>query len=161
MKLKKIYINKYIKRGVCILFFMSTVYTVSLADSLTDVKQSIISQSRALGVEPAIMLSIAKAESGFNQSAIGSGGTVGVFQLHTDTAKKMGCNPYIMEENVKCGILYYKKLYEMFNSTQLAVAAYNAGPEGIKRANYKVPLYSQKFVSKIMSDYDFYKKQSF
>ena len=54
--------------------------------------------------------------------------------------------------------MYYKKMYDIFGSTELAVAAYNVGPEAVKRCNNTVPKHTKPFVSKIMSDYMIYKK---
>ena len=69
-----------------------------------EVKQNIIKQAKAIGVEPAIVLSIAKAESGFNQSAKSASGHIGVFQLSHHTAKRMELDPYKLDDNVKGGI---------------------------------------------------------
>ena len=122
-----------------------------------DVKQNIIKQAKAMGVEPAIVLSIAKTESGFNQAAKSTGGHIGVFQLSHSTAKHLGLNPYNLDDNIKGGITYYKKMYDRFGSIELAVAAFNSGPEAIRRNNNSIPKHSQKFVSRIMSDYRVYK----
>ena len=135
----------------------SFVFGTKLFAATTDeVKQNIINQAKTMGVEPAIVLSIAKTESGFNQAARGSGGHIGVFQLSRATAKHMGINPYNLDDNIKGGILYYKKMYNIFGSRELAVAAYNVGPEAVKRCNNTVPKHSRPFVSKIMSDYKYY-----
>lgn len=130
--------------------------TQAICATVAEVKQSIIKQSNAMGVEPAIMLSIAKTESGFRQEARG-GGAIGVFQLLPSTAKKLGINPYIMEDNIKGGILYYKNMYKTFGSMELAVAAYNVGPDRIKRSNNTVPACAKNFVARIMKDYRYYK----
>ena len=148
---------KIIKKGFIALLLYSTLVCSVFAGNAEAVKQNIIQQSKAMGVEPAIMLSIAKTESGFNQSAIGAGGHIGVFQLSGATAKNMGLNPHNLDENIKGGITYYKNMYAMFGSMELAIAAYNCGPEAIKRCNYTIPKHSQHFVSKIMSDYKYYK----
>lgn len=149
--------KKIVIRGFLVLFSCLFTLNVSFGASIEDVKQNIISQAKSMGVEPAIVLSIAKAESGFNQSAKGAGGHIGVFQLSHMTAKHMGLNPYNLDDNIKGGITYYKNLYDRFGSIELAVAAYNAGPEAVKRNNNKIPKHSQYFVSKIMSDYKDYK----
>ena len=72
----------------------------------------------------------------------------------------MGLNPYNLEDNIKGGIIYYKNMYKSFGSMELAVAAYNAGPDAIKRNNNKIPSYSQGFVTRIMEDYNYYKTQN-
>ena len=125
-------------------------------ESVEEVKQAIIKQSTEMGVEPAIMLSIAKIESGFNQNAKGASVTIGVFQLMPATAKNMGYNPYNLDENIKAGITYYKNMYKQFGSMELAVAAYNSGPLAVKRIN-AVPQHSRPFVNKVMADYRYYK----
>lgn len=106
-----------------------------------------------MGVDPAIALSIARTESGFRHEARSSHGAVGVFQLMPSTARRMGYNPYSLNENIKAGITYYKKMYNMFGSVELALAAYNAGPGNVKKYN-SVPPYGEtrRFVSKIMTD---------
>ena len=126
----------------------------------TEVKQAIIKQAKEMGVEPAIVLSIAKAESGFRQEARGAGGTIGVFQLMPATARNMGLNAYDLNDNIKGGIQYYKSMYKTFGSMELAVAAYNTGPVAIKRNNYKIPKHAQGFVNRIMADYRYYKTQN-
>ena len=128
------------------------------SESIEEVKQAIIKQSTDMGVEPAIMLSIAKIESGFNQNAKGASGTIGVFQLMPATAKNMGYNPYNLDENIKAGITYYKNLYKQFGSMELAVAAYNSGPVAVKRIN-AVPHHSRHFVNKVMTTYKYYKTE--
>ena len=111
-----------------------------------------------MGVDPAIALSIARTESGFSHNARSNHGAVGVFQLMPSTAKRMGLNPYSLNDNIKGGIMYYKSMYKMFGSVELALAAYNAGPGNVKRYN-AVPPYAEtkRFVSKIMKDYNYYK----
>jgi len=149
--------NRVIIRGFLVLIFFLEVVCCSFANNTEDVKQNIINQSKAMGVEPAIMLSIAKTESDFRQSAIGAGGHIGVFQLSGATAKTMGLNPYNLDDNIKGGIIYYKNMYSMFGSMELALAAYNSGPDAVKRCNYTIPRHSQHFVNKIMNDYRHYK----
>lgn len=139
------------------IIFTLLLFSNAQAATVDEVKKSIIAQSTSMGVDPAIMLSIAKSESGFRQEARGAGGPVGVFQLMPATAKRLGVNPYDLEDNIKGGILYYKSMYKAFGSMELAVAAYNTGPEAIKRCNNKVPKHAQGFVSRIMADYKYYK----
>lgn len=127
------------------------------AASKEEVKQNIITQAKAMNVEPAIVLSIAKTESGFRQEARGAGGHIGVFQLSPTTAKNMGYDAYKLDDNIKAGITYYKNMYNMFGSKELAVAAYNSGPVAVKRCNNTIPHHSKHFVNRIMHDYKTYK----
>ena len=149
--------RKNIYRGFLTIMVLCFVFCEAFGASTEEVKQNIIQQAKSMGVEPAIVLSIAKTESGFRQEAKSAGGHVGVFQLSPTTAKNMGYNPYDLDENIKAGITYYKNMYNMFGSTELAVAAYNSGPVAIKRCNNKIPHHSQHFVNGIMKDYNYYK----
>ncbi len=124
------------------------------ASDTNTVKATIVKHAISMGVDPAIALSIAKTESGYRHSARSSHGAVGVFQLMPSTARRMGLNPYSLNDNIKGGIMYYKMMYKMFGSMELALAAYNAGPGNVKKYN-AVPPYGEtkRFVSKIMTDY--------
>lgn len=125
------------------------------ANKVTTVKQYIVKHALDLGIDPALALSIAKAESGFRHEARSAHGAVGVFQLMPSTARKIGYNPYNLNENVKAGLVYYRMMYSMFGSTELALAAYNAGPGNVKRYKGMPPFAETKrFVSKIMSEYN-------
>ena len=126
----------------------------AFATDINAVKATIVKHAVSMGVDPAIALSIARAESGFRHEARSSHGAVGVFQLMPSTAKRMGLNPYSLNDNIKGGIMYYKKMYNMFGSVELALAAYNAGPGNVKRYNNTIPPYAEtrRFVTKIMSD---------
>lgn len=119
------------------------------------VKETIVKHSMEMGVDPALALSIAKKESGFKHELKSAHGAVGVFQLLPSTAKRMGYNPYYLSENIKAGLTYYKMMYKMFGTTELALAAYNAGPGNVKRFGGQIPPYreTKRFVNVIMQDY--------
>lgn len=142
-----------------LLTFLVLIFVTTNAYAYTtdEIKQNIINQAKNMGVEPAIVLSIAKTESGFNQSAKSLSGHIGVFQLSHHTAKNMGLDPYNLDDNIKGGIIYYKKMYEIFGSRELALAAYNSGPDAVKRCKNTIPNHSKPFVNRIMNDYRYYK----
>jgi len=153
-------ISKFFK-SIFTIFSILLVFALPMnteAATSESIKQSIIKQAVAMGVDPAIMLSIAKTESGFRQEARGGSGCVGVFQLMPATAKRMGYNAYNLDENIKAGITYYKNMYKTFGSVERAVAAYNLGPEAVKRST-GVPSSAKYFVARIMKDYEYFKKQ--
>jgi len=145
-------------RNITILLFALACILLNHAPSqaadTNAIKAIIVKNAISLGVDPAIALSIARTESGFRHEARSSHGAVGVYQLMPSTARKMGLNPYSLNDNIKGGIMYYKKMYSMFGSVELALAAYNAGPGNVKRYNNAIPPYAEtrRFVSKIMTD---------
>ena len=120
------------------------------------IKETIVKHSLEMNVDPALALSIAKKESGFKHELRSPYGAVGVFQLLPSTAQRMGFNPYYLSENIKAGLTYYKMMYKMFGSTELALAAYNAGPGNVKKFGGTIPPYSEtkRFVSQIMLEYN-------
>ncbi len=140
----------------------SCVSNIAFASDINadKVKESIIKHSLEMNIDPALALSLAKKESNYNHSLKSRHGAVGVYQLMPATAKKLGVNPYYLNENIKGGLTYYKMMYDMFGSTELALAAYNAGPGNVKKYNAIPPFTETKhFVSKIMADYHALKKQ--
>ena len=129
--------------------------TIAAEVSENEVKAIIVKHSIELGIDPALGLSIAKTESNFRHNTRSPYGAVGVFQLLPSTARTMGLNPYYLSDNIRGGLMYYKMMYKMFGSTELALAAYNAGPVAVSRRK-AVPNVSRSFVNTIMSDYKHY-----
>lgn len=126
--------------------------------SKVTVKELIVKHSMEMGIDPALALSIAKKESNFCHESKSRYGAIGVFQLMPRTAKKLGYNPYQINDNIKGGIAYYQMMYKMFGSMELALAAYNAGPGNVRK--YKgIPPFKEtkRFVSTIMSNYNLLK----
>ena len=116
------------------------------------VKDTIVKHSYEMGVDPAIALSLAKAESEYKHNTKSPYGAIGVFQLMPDTARKLGVNPYHLDGNIRGGLMYYKMLYKMFGSHELALAAYHTGPAYVLKHKQPAPC-SKRYVSSIMKDY--------
>lgn len=144
-------IRKLVLFTTLIVILLSTKVNASEVP-VNHVKSTIVQHSVALGVDPAIALSIAKVESGYRHSSRSAYGAVGVFQLMPSTAAKLGVNPYHLSDNIKGGIMYYKMLYKMFGSTELALAAYNAGPAYILK-HHCAPPCTRGYVAKTMAEY--------
>lgn len=141
--------------AVCFAIINFPLQANAEAVSNVTIKQLIVKHSMEMGLDPALALSIAKKESGFCHDKKSRYGAVGVFQLMPNTAKRMGYNPYHLNDNIKGGIAYYKKMYQMFGSTELALAAYNAGPGNVKKYNGIPPFKeTRNFVSSIMNNYN-------
>lgn len=133
--------------------------TAKAAQSPNEIKTAIVKTAVNMGVDPCIALSIAKIESEFIPTKKGGSGAVGLFQLMPDTARRLGVNPYIVNDNIRGGIMYYQMMYKKFGSIDLALAAYNAGPGNVAR--YKgIPPFreTQAFVSKIKSNANAFKQ---
>lgn len=147
-------IKKIVVTAIALVSFLAANAQAAIPEDV--VKETIIKHSMEMGVDPALALSIAKKESGFKHELRSPHGAVGVFQLLPSTANRIGFNPYYLSENIKAGLTYYKMMYKMFGSTELALAAYNAGPGNVKKFGGQIPPYSEtrRFVNVIMQDYN-------
>jgi len=101
------------------------------------------------GVSPALLAAVAKTESGFDSSAVSSAGATGLMQFMPATAKGLGVNAGDPASSIDGAARYLSSLTEQFGSTELALAAYNAGPGAVQRAggipaNGQTPSYVQK-----------------
>jgi cell wall-associated NlpC family hydrolase len=85
------------------------------------------------GVDPKLLAAVANQESGFNPAAVSSGGAQGLMQFTPSTAKGLGVNPFDPASSVDGAARYLSKLTQQFGSTDLALAAYNAGPAAVSR----------------------------
>ena len=105
------------------------------------------------GIDKALIKAIVQIESSYNPNAVSKKGAYGLMQLMPDTAKRYGVrNVRSPTENLQGGVRYLKDLLQMFNQdTRLALAAYNAGENSVKRYN-GVPPYKETvdYVQKVM-----------
>ena len=112
------------------------------------------------GVNEKLVRALIRQESGFNPKVVSKAGATGLMQLMPSTAKGLGVtNAYDAEQNIYGGTKYLKGLLDRFdNNKELALAAYNAGPNAVKK--YKgIPPYAetQNYVKSIMKSYDKFK----
>ena len=112
------------------------------------------------GLDEAFVKAVINQESGFNPNATSHCGAMGLMQLMPSTAQGLGVtNAYDAEQNIEGGTKYLKGLMDRFgNDKKLALAAYNAGPNAVKKYG-GIPPYAetQNYVKKVLSKYDTYK----
>ncbi len=147
--------KKLIKSLLVCLCIMSISITYAQAETTASIKKEIVQTAVKMGVDPYIVLSIAKLESGYNHQKRNKSGAVGVFQLMPRTAKRLGVNPYTKEGNIQGGVMYYNQMYKKYGSMDLALAAYNAGPGNVKKYNGIPPFRETRaFITKVKREYN-------
>jgi hypothetical protein len=87
---------------------------------------------------PSLVKAVMKVESGGKQEAVSSKGARGLMQLMPATARDLGVDAKDPKQNVEGGSRYLQQQLNEFGNESLALAAYNWGPNNIKRAMAKV-----------------------
>jgi soluble lytic murein transglycosylase-like protein len=123
---------------------------------------SIIEQaSDTFGIDSSLVKAVINAESGFDHKATSSKGAQGLMQLMPKTATDMQVkDPYEPEQNIFGGVRYLGDLLERYNDNmELALAAYNAGPENVEAYNGVPPFpETETFIKRVLDYYNKYKK---
>jgi hypothetical protein len=105
--------------------------------------------SRIHELDPNLVRAVIYVESAGDPEAVSVAGAMGLMQLMPETASDMGVRrPHDPAQNIFGGTRYLKRLLEQFGSPDLALWAYNAGPELVKRK--QLPLETRRYIPKVM-----------
>ena len=100
----------------------------------------IMEAAKKYGVPASKVAAMMETESSFIPDALSKEGATGYMQLMPDTFSGLGFDdirdPY---QNIMAGAKYMAQMYEQFGNWDLVYAAYNAGPQAVKDANYGIP----------------------
>jgi len=87
----------------------------------------------------ALLAAVANVESQFQANARSTAGAHGLLQVLPSTAKALHLDVSTPEKNVIAGARYLRILFDRFQSADLALAAYNAGPTAVDKAGGNAP----------------------
>ncbi len=118
---------------VCFIFLASQA--LGNNTSVRPYDQIILKIAQKYDVDPNLIHSIIRAESNYDSQAVSTKGAVGLMQLMPDTAREYGVKDrYDPIENIEGGVKFLKDLFRNYNQKdELVLAAYNAGPEAVKK----------------------------
>ncbi len=98
-------------------------------------REEVLTISRELKIDPALLIALIKVESSFNPYAVSPAGAVGLTQVMPHTAKwiseKLGISGKLGKpsDNIKIGASYLKYLMDKYGDLEKALKAYNIGPK--------------------------------
>jgi soluble lytic murein transglycosylase-like protein len=122
-----------------------------------DLNEVVNAASGTYRLDPDLVNSVIRAESGFNVRAVSPKGAQGLMQLMPQTASQLGVqNAFDPRANVEGGTRYLRELLERYDFDLVkALAAYNAGPQRVEQYGGVPPYYETKaYVARIVRDFN-------
>jgi soluble lytic murein transglycosylase-like protein len=135
----------------------TTVSPTPASTRPADIAEAVNSASGRYRIDPDLVNSVIRAESGFKVHAISPKGAQGLMQLMPGTASNLGVsNAFDPNANVDGGTRYLRELLERYNFDLVkALAAYNAGPHRVEQYGGVPPyLETRKYVASIVRDFN-------
>ncbi len=89
--------------------------------------------ARLYRVPEGLYLRLVQQESGWRSAAVSPKGAIGLAQIMPGTAAHLNIDATDPQQNLEGGARYLATQYREFGSWPLALAAYNAGPQVVRR----------------------------
>lgn len=131
-------------------------------ERMLDLNATINRLADKYGVERALAHAVITVESAYRANVVSSKGAIGLMQLMPATAGSLGVeDPFNPEQNIDGGLRFLAELKREFQTDELALAAYNAGPNAVRRAGREIPAYTetQNYVQRVIAYRDKYREE--
>lgn len=121
--------------------------------------------AREEGVDPDLFKALVAYESRYNRKAVSQVKATGLTQVMPGTAADLGVHHlqlFDAEVSIRTGSRYLRKMLDEFNSVDLALAAYNAGPGNVRKYGRTIPPFKEtrEYVRNITSLYRLFQEKS-
>jgi soluble lytic murein transglycosylase-like protein len=123
----------------------------------------ILDESIRYGLDPALILAIIETESSFRNWSRSNRDARGLMQILPTTGEAVArkidiawegeASLYLPVVNIRVGTYYFSELVARFDNVELALAAYNRGPNAVKRIIGRGRLPSGRYSRKVLSSY--------
>ena len=135
----------------------SSNWNLKLKQNKSKMTPLIEQTAKQMRLHPGLLHAMVMVESAYNPQAISRKGAQGLMQLMPETANRYGVNDsYDPRQNLEGGARYIKDLLAEFQfDLKLALAAYNAGENAVKKYGNQIPPYpeTQEYVEKVLGYY--------
>jgi soluble lytic murein transglycosylase-like protein len=100
--------------------------------------RTIVAEAEGARIDPLLVLALIQVESGYDRAALSGRGARGLMQLREPTMRRelerhglAFDDPHDPVANVRAGVRYLRRLLDAFGREEVALMAYNAGPNRI------------------------------
>jgi peptidoglycan DL-endopeptidase CwlO len=100
-------------------------------------------------IPPAMLWAVAKVESNLHADAESEAGARGLLQVMPATGTSLDLDINEPSSNVLAGARYLRQMLDRFGNSDLALAAYNAGPTAVTAAGGAPSIEVQRYVSNV------------
>ena len=126
-----------------------TVARVAPCPFPTALRHAFEAASADASIPRSMLWAVAKVESNLHPEAESSAGARGLLQVMPATGTALNLNIDEPTSNVLAGARYLRQMLDRFHSSDLALAAYNAGPTAVTVAGGAPSIEVQRYISNV------------
>ncbi len=112
-------------------------------------RRAFVSAARVTNLPLALLVAVGQVESNLRADARSVADARGLMQVLPSTAQELGLDADRPDSNVLAGARYLRLLLDRFRSSDLTLAAYNAGPTVVERVGGSPTAETQTYVANV------------